>query len=410
MSTQGIAILLVALRAPVALAAPLTLEALLAEVSRGAPAVQVEHETVAAAAAGVRRAGAWEDPTVGVMAEDLPLPGSMPEDHPMLVWRISQPLNLFGRRGAAKDAARAQRTGAEVRRRRVEWDARAEAAGLFFELWMNAEMGLLIDRQVAAVEAMHASAQSRYAAGLMMGHHDILRADAERAAMEAERASLADERVAMVAMLNVLRGLPPDAPLGEPVLAIRVPLPPLEGLTAQVEQTPEVAAAQAMRGEMAARLVLAEKMYLPMVMAGAQYQQNLGGMPDAWGAELAFTVPVFWWDQQRHEVDMAEAMLRRADREREAMTRMADAQVRMAWSRARAAERSLEALEGSALPRMKDAVEAGRSAYIAGSGTLLQWLEDLDAQLGLEGQRLVAIVQRERARFELSRLLGSALP
>ena len=59
---------------------------------------------------------------------------------------------------------------------------------------------------------------------------------------------------------------------------------------------------------------------------------------------------------------------------------------------------------------MRDAVEAGRSAYIAGSGNLLQWLEDLEAQLDLEGQRLEAIVKRERARFELSRLLGSALP
>lgn len=398
---QSVALLLLPLLSPLRLAD------VLAEVAAQAPALRVEAEAIAAAEAAIGAAGAWEDPTVGVMVEDLPLPGGMAEG--MIEYRVSQPLNLFGRRAAAKAVARARHEGTQARRARVAADARAQASELFFEIWMIGEMDALMGRQIEALQAMHASARARYVAGLMMAHHDLLRAEAEEASMGAARASLADERRAMAAMLNTLRGRPAEDEVPPPELPAVAAVGPLERFLPRVAGAPELAQAGAMQREMAARQDEVATMYRPMVMVGGLYQQRLGGMEDGWGAEVALTVPIYAWDKQDHEAAMAAAMRRQADEMAAAMGRMTEAEVRMAWSRVRAAERALEALD-VALPRMRAAVEADEAAYVAGTGDLLRWLEDQEALLRLEGRRLEATVARARAHIELERRLGEPAP
>lgn len=394
-------------------APPLTLDRLLNEVSEGAPALRAQQESVAVAKAGQALAGAWEDPSVMVMAEDIPVPGPMASEgeamSPMLTYRLSQPLNLFGRRGLAKEAAGAQVAAEQAGVRRAEWDARAQAVGGFYELWMNGQMATILDKQISALERMHEAARARYAAGLMMGHHEVLRAQSELASMRAERESLADERTAIVALLNTLRGQPADAPLGEPVLPEAKPLPDLAQVLARAEQRPEVASMRSMQAEMEARRGLARRMYLPMVMAEAFYQQRTGGPMDSFGGALTLSVPLWWFDRQRHEVEMTEAMVRRAQRGAESMRAMTEADLRMAYSRARAAERSLTALEGTALPKLRETVTSAQAAYASGSADFLALLESTMALRSLEMERVRAVVRRENARFELSRLLGGPL-
>ncbi len=386
--------------------APLRLEDVLRDVEARAPEVQVQKSEVDVARAGVGVAGAWEDPWVTAMAEDIPLSAEDEEDA-MLTYRIAQNLNIFGRRGAAKDAARAVVRGQEARLRRVSWDVRAQAVALFYELWMNGEMTALIDRQVAALTAMREAALARYSAGMDMGHHDVLRAEAEIAEMEAEKATLEEERIAVVAMLNVLRGRPGEEEAGGPVLPPRGDLPTLAGALGAAGGRPEIEGALAMKQEAKAELSLARKMYLPMLMVGASYQQRTGGMPDALGLEATLTLPIWWWDRQSNEVAMNRAMVRRAEREVEAMTLMTDAEVRMVWSRARGAERSLEVLEDQAIPKMKETVESSRAGYAAGTAEFLSLLDAVLALRELETRRLDAVVRFETARWELGRLVGS---
>jgi cobalt-zinc-cadmium efflux system outer membrane protein len=388
---------------------PLELEALLAEVSTRAPQLQAQQAAVEVARARVGMEGAWEDPTVDVMVEDVPLRGGEEAPMPMITWRLTQPLNVFGRRGLAKGAARAQVRTEEARTRRVDWDARAQALATFLELWMNQQMRALVDEQLVTLERMKAAAKARYVSGLMMGHHDFLRAEAELATMRAEKTALESERDAMATMLNALRGRPLEEPVGEPILPARAPLPAVETLLAQADERPEVEAMQWMRSEMEARQGLARRMYLPMPMVAGFYQQRPGEMPDSVGGMVGLTVPLWWFDRQANEVRMAEAMVTRAQRELEAMQLMSRTDLRMAWSRARAADLSLQALEETALPRMRETVKATEAAYSSGSGDFLALLEATMARQRLEAQRLQAVVRRETTRFELARLLGLPL-
>ena len=384
---------------------PLRLPELLAEVGDRAPAVEVAEASVDASRAAIRVAGAWDDAELSVMAERLALPGGDPEEPAMITYRVGQPLNLFGRRAAARRVARAAVDRDRAVLRRVAWDARARAVGLFYELWMTDEMRRILDDQIQLLTRMRESALARVRAGMDMGHHDVLRAESQIAAMEAERASLDDERAAIVAMLNTLRGRAPDAELGAPELPVATPLPALDLATAAARRSPEVEAATAMLAQSDASETVARKMYLPMVMVEAQYEQNFGGMADGFGVALGVRVPL-WWDRPRSEVAMARAMTRVAIREREAMTTMADAEARMAWSRTRAAERTLSALEGTALPRMRDTIASIQAAYVAGRGEFLALLDAIMELRELEAQRLRAVVARGVARFELDRIAG----
>lgn len=386
----------------------LELDALLARVREHAPAVRVQEASVAVATARVDAVGAWEDPMVTVMAEDVPWRDDDEAMEPMLVYRVEQPLNVFGRRAAAKDAARARAGGELARLRRARWDAQATAVRLFYELWKNGARAALLERQIAVMARTRDSARARYVAGLAMAHHDYLRAVAEIARMEAERASLEDERRAIEATLNVLQGAPPDGPLGPAAPPQRTALPSLERLLAALGTQPEIAGASAMRAQMQARRAQAVAMFYPMIRVGAQYQQVLQGMPDAWGAMVTFTVPLLFWDRQTNELDMAEAMLRAAEVELSAARLAAEAEVRTAWSTAMARERALVALEESAVPSLMGTVEAAEAEYRAGqSAGFLSLLEAVQALLATEERRLELVVQREMARFELLRLVGA---
>ncbi|MBN1207381.1 MAG: TolC family protein [Myxococcaceae bacterium] len=390
-------------------APPLELETLLAEVASNAPQLRAQQAAMEVARARVGVEGAWEDPTVELMAEDIPLRGGEEAPTPMLTWRLTQPLNVFGRRRLAKDAALAQARTEQARTRRVDWDARAQALEAFLELWMNQRMRALLDEQLVTLERMKAAAKARYVAGMMMGHHDFLRAEAELATMRAEKIALESEREAMVTLLNALRGRPLEEPMGEPVLPERAPLPEVTPLLERADERPEVEAMRWMRAEMEARQGLAKRMYLPMPMVAGFYQQRLGEMPDSVGGIVGLTVPLWWFDRQAHEVRMAEAMVTRAQRDLEAMQVMARADLRMAWSRARAADLALQALEETALPRMRETVASSEAAYSSGSGDFLSLLEAVMARQRLEAERFQAVVRRETARFELARLLGSSL-
>jgi outer membrane protein, heavy metal efflux system len=388
--------------------APLQLPALLKEVSADAPAVEVGEAELEVGRAAVRLAGAWEDPTLSVMSEAIPL-GAMSEDADptMISYRIGQSLNLFGRRGLAKRAARAEVARGEARVRRLRWDARAQAVELFYEMWMVDEMARIVDEQIALLERMREAGLALVSAGMgNMGHHDVLRAESEIAVMEAERASLGDERLAIAAMLNTLRGRDPDEAIGGVELPETDALPVLDAVVEAAGGTPEVDAARAMKERAAAERELARKMYLPMVMIEAQYEHNLDGMPDGFGIGISVTIPLWWWDRQDKEVAMARAMVRVAEREEEAMTSMADAELRMAWSRARAAERKVTALEDSAIPKLRETIASIEAAYVAGTGEFISLLDAVMELKELEARRVEAVARRGVARFELDRIAG----
>lgn len=383
----------------------LTLPDLLAEVANRAPSVDVAEADRDVAAAAVGVAGAWEDPTLSIMADSIPISGADDADPTMITYRLGQPLNLFGRRGLAKRSARARVDQARAQLRRTSWDARGQAVELFYELWMNGAMGALIDGQLALLDQMRQAALARVSVGTDMAHHDVLRAESEIAAMNAERATLADERSAIVAMLNTLRGHDPMEAIGDVELPPLALVPDPATAAAQASRAPEVERARAMEAEADAEVGLARRMYLPMVMVEGQYQQQIG-MPDGIGLAVSLTIPLWWRDRQDNQLAMARSMVRAAEREQKAMTAMAAAEVRMAVGGAQAAAHKLDAL-GTAIAKLQETIASAEAAYVAGRGDLLPYLDAVMELQTLQSRRIQAIAAQGTARFEVDRIVGA---
>jgi outer membrane protein TolC len=86
---------------------------------------------------------------------------------------------------------------------------------------------------------------------------------------------------------------------------------------------------------------------------------------------------------------------------------MASAELRMAWSRARAAQRKVDALEDVAIPKLRETIASIEAAYIAGTGEFISLLDAVMQLKELEGRRVEAIARRGVARFELDRIAGN---
>lgn len=389
-------------------AEPLVLDRVLDEVQVGAPAVVVAAQDVEVAEAEVRTRWSWQDPRIALGTSGIALPGRpRPPMGTTLSYRVEQTFDTLARRRPARAEARAQIGVHEQRLRRSEWDAKAEAVELFMRVWAIDASDALYHRQLAVLDETREAALAMYSAGLPGGHHDVLRAEAEIFVVRAALASLADERMATVAMLNTLRGRDPE----EPIDAVALPtLSAPRRLAALVEQrthVPEAREAQAQLEASHARRRLARGRYVPMLTLGLQYEQRLFGMPDSLGGMVSMTVPLWSFDSQAREVDLADAMVRRAEVRARAVDALTNARARVAWSRAQAARRRLEVLEGEAIPRMKETLSSSRAAYVSGTGSFLTVLDTRLAIQGLEEQRIDATVGFHVACFEIDRVLGT---
>lgn len=390
---------------------PLSLESFLRQVEADAPPIQVQAAQVGVSERAVGTVGTWEDPEISIMTEDFAVGSQMPEQEemrPMFTSRVDQRFTtLWGRRKAEKDAARGIVFQDRARLRRTVWDLKAEAAMIFWDLWMSHEMEKVMRKQLRVMKRMLSSAEARYASGMMMVHHDVLRTDAQIKRMQAQLSALGARRKSLEAMANYLRNQPPETSLGIPVLDELEPLPPLDGLLGQAVRNPEVTEAEGMLRESEARKRVAKSMAAPMLMGSLFYQNRTGEMPDSVGGMIGLSVPVFYRDKQRNEILMSEAMIHKADLEIAAMTSMAAASVQKAYFQAVADETELKALTSEALPLYRETVNSAEAEYVSGKGQFLILLEALNALLDQELQRISGEVTVRSARFRLSQILGS---
>ena len=124
---------------------------------------------------------------------------------------------------------------------------------------------------------------------------------------------------------------------------------------------------------------------------------------------MSVSFPLFTRERPRNEIAMQEAMARAADREATAMRQMADADLRMAWSQTRADDRRIDALEQSAIPKLRETIASAEASYTSGAGSFLALLDSVRELQDLQAERIQAIAARGVARFALDRIAGADL-
>lgn len=374
-------------------------ETLLASLD-ATPAVAEAGALADAAEARVRQARVRPNPELALEAENVlgtgPFEGYGAAE---TTFSVSQDLELFGRRGARVDAARADAAAAAARRSL----SRSEAAARLALAYTEAEAA---DRRARlAQEALTiAVADARAALALVEeGREPLVRGVQGEAEAAAARAALDEaqaEREAAFARLTAVAQLPTPATSIETGLLDRP-----TGGTTSASDAPVVVVAEAERDAAERRVRVERLRSRPDVRASVGVRRFEAEDATALTVGVSLPLPIF--DRNRGNTDAARAELRAAEarligarQDVVAERSAALARLRAAAGRVNAADQSVAAAE--------EAYRLNRIGFEAGRLSQLELRSARTALVSSRNTALDARVARVRAEIDLARLDGRA--
>jgi cobalt-zinc-cadmium efflux system outer membrane protein len=353
--------------------------------------------------------GYWPDPEVSVMLDRVP--ERMDGEMPMLRYQVSQMIMWPGKLGLMESAAlqRAEGAAADADQRRLELIRDAQQAYLMFALNLGYREVNATTRKL--LETVTRAAIARYGAGTG-GHHEVVRAEVERSALEVDAIALDGERVSIVAMLNALRDRPADAAFAEPSLTEAESIGGDHSFTElmrlSVSRRPELKKMRAMVREETAMAALARRERYPDFMTGVWYNQMLGGA-DTGGVMVGANIPLFSVPRQNRRAAASDLSAQSAQSESTGMQAMIRYQVADALRRVNTAARTLKLVTAVARPRAEQSFSSALSSYATGTADMVFVLDAWRALQRMEQARIDAIVARRMAVADLEWAIGGPL-
>lgn len=391
-------------------AADPALDAFVAQViaqNPGLKARALEHESVRREATAE---GLWPDPQLSVMVDNIP--ERMGGEMPMVRYQVSQMVPWPGKLRLMEEALARRADGRAALTQSKQLDLARDAKRAYLMLTQNAGLRALNQSSRDLLTTVVNAALARYGAGVG-GHHEVVRAEVERNALDVEAVDLDGERTSTVAMMNALRNSRTDAPIADPVLpapADGIRTPSLVGLVRLAEaQRPELAAMRAMQREETTMASLARRERLPDFMTSVWYNQMIGE-PDGVGLMVGATVPIFNVTRQNRRAEAADLRAESAGSDRDAMRAMIDFEVADALRRLETANRALDLIVRVAASRAEQSFSSSLSGYSTGTVDIVGVLEAWRALQSIERARIEALIARSMAVADLERAIGGPLP
>lgn len=393
----------------------LTLEAVLELARERNPRLAA---MMAAAEAAVQRApeaSTLPDPMIqlGVMNFGIP---DFNTDMPMSMAPSVQLMQTVPFPGKLSRAGEIAELGSEMAQARADeawWEVRAQAAGLFYDLYsmdrqlevMRETLRLLQDFQEVAM-AMYSSGTGRQA--------DVLRADVEVARMDGEIRRMEAMRVTAVARLNAVLDQPAATPLSSPRLEdLPRDVPDAETLEGWArESRPALAGARLGVDQARSRTALVARDIWPDFTVGLSYgQRDRGFGTERMGsAMVGFSLPIHAGRRQYARRDEAEALERVADAELRASQAEVDARIGELLAQLER-DRALSRLyRDEVIPEARVNVESALSSYRVGA---VDFMTLLDAQMSVnryEGELYALLADYGKTIAALESAVGRTLP
>ncbi|MEJ1963746.1 MAG: TolC family protein [Gammaproteobacteria bacterium] len=374
---------------------------LLRQAEAKAPRLRVLDAEVEAAEGRARQAGAWANPTLGVEVEDLA--GSEPyrgSQRAQTTVSLSEPLELFGQRGARKAAGQAGVRAADADRFAERLDFACELAVTYAESEAaQARVGVLADDLARArddVRSVRALVSAGREADLRAVQADAAAATAQ-AELDASRAELIDALARLSSLAGSERGFTRVTPslLQTSRAVASAMIDPLD--------SPAVRAAGARRELAEKRLIVERKRAIPLPALSVGTRKYNAEDANAWVFGVSLPLPLF--DRNRGDIAAARAEVAAAQA-RESATRLeTQAAARGAAAHLQAAE-SRQVAADQAEAAAGEAYRLARVGYEAGRTPLVELLASRRLLSESLSRALDARVARVSAQATLSRLSG----
>ena len=354
-----------------------------------------------AAEARVRQARVRPNPELGLEAENAfgsgPFSGY---DNAETTLSLSQALELWGRRGARVDVARADAGTAGLRRDLATIEAGARLALVY------AEAEAAQRRFLLAEEALTVTIADTRAALILVeeGREPLLRGIQGESEAAAARATLDEaeaERDAAFARLTAVAMLPTPVTSIDTSLIDRVPA----AAGVMPGATPQVRVAEAERAAAESRIEVERIRARPDVRASVGVRRYEA--EDATALTFGLSVPLPLFDRNRGNIEAAQADFRAADarlmgvrQEAEADRNAAQARLRASVSRVTASDAGVTAAE--------EAYRLSRIGFEAGRISQLELRSSRAALIAARNAAVDSRLARVRAEIDLARLQGRA--
>ena len=354
-----------------------------------------------AAEARVRQAWVRPNPELGLEAENAfgsgPFSGY---DNAETTLSLSQDLELWGRRGARVEVARAEAGTAGLRRDLATVEAGARLALVY------AEAEAAQRRFLLAEEALTVTIADTRAALILVeeGREPLLRGIQGESEAAAARATLDEaeaERDAAFARLTAVAMLPTPVTSIDNSLIDRVPA----AADVMPGATPQVRVAEAERAAAESRIEVERIRARPDVRASVGVRRYEA--EDATALTFGLSVPLPLFDRNRGNIEAAqadfrapEARLMGARQEAEADRNAAQARLRASVSRVTASDAGVTAAE--------EAYRLSRIGFEAGRISQLELRSSRTALIAARNAAVDARLARVRAEIDLARLQGRA--
>ena len=317
---------------------------------------------------------------------------------------ILLPVKLSVAAQRALDNARA----AGLRFRKAQFELRGKVLSAYADYALSAELIRLEQSNAELLQTTLMVVEARNRAGTG-GQQDLLKSRNELDLSRNDISNMQAQLPAQRAALNALLDRPADAPIPIPTrMPESRPVIQDDGqvLKLAAVRNPELAA---LAQEIAARqrgLALARLQYLPDFSVTAS--TDLAGITQSLLGMV--TVPLLRYQAIDAAVEQAEANLRATESMRRQARNDLGERVVMDLRTIRDADRELDLFEHTVLPRARQIVTVGRSAYEAGQSSLLDLLDAQRSLIAIE--RLVARVQATRAERldDLEAITAEPLP
>jgi outer membrane protein, heavy metal efflux system len=386
------------------------LDSLVASAIAQQPALAAAVRRAEALRLRVTPAGTLPDPMMGVGIMNMPIrnPG-FKEEMTMATLMVSQAVTSSGRLRYERAAALAEAEAAEASAEAEKLRLRANVGEAYYELVFAERASEILIKSQTLLNGVHATAESRYAAGLGT-QHDVLRTRLDLSGLAERGVVLAETRRARTSQLNALVYRPLESVVDAPAVADRIirlavaadaaqisfvssslgarvansTIPPLEVLQRRATaRNPQLRQMNAMIEVAKARERIAARATAPDIEIALQYGMR-PGMSDMVSLTLSAPIPI----RRKHAQDPLAAAagteLAAVTAERDALLASIHAQVSTLHAQIEQTRSQLALYRKAILPQGSAAVESALTAFSAGKSDLGAVLDAAAALLAYE--------------------------
>lgn len=364
--------------------------------------------------ARILQAGRRINPTLDLTSQDFGatrVPGTDGDQpvQPQTTLQLSQLIELGGKRTARQRLAETNRDLAQWDYEAARIDVITEVSRAFTDVLAAQETLALTDETIRLVTQVQENVAARVAAGVVSPIEET-RATVALGAVRAEAARARRTLDASRTRLALLWGSPTatfPSVIGD-LKAEPPPLPAVAGLTAMLEQNPELArwAAEVLQREAALALEQARRVIDVGVSAGYRRYTTVDSTAFVVGA----SIPLKLFDRNRDGIEEARLRLAKAYEERRAAASRVAAVLADAYAALAAAHDEITILRTTVLPGAQQAFDAVTEGYRLGRFGFLDVLDAQRTLIGAGSQYLRALSDYYKAVANVERLIGAPLP